>query len=180
MSGVLVAGMGNVLAGDDGFGVEVARRLRQRTDLPEGVKVIEVGTGGIHLVQELMDGYDALVVVDAVQRASAPGSMHVLEAEVSDLDTWGEAERRDFLADMHYTTPSKALILAKALGVLPPKTYIFGCQPEECGLGTTLSSGVQRSIETAVERVCSLVAALGGGDHRERPAGQNHLAEVRE
>jgi len=69
---VLVAGVGNVLHGDDGYGVAVAQRLMQRPDLPPAVKVVEVGIGGISLVQELFDGYDVLMIVDAVDRDGAP------------------------------------------------------------------------------------------------------------
>ena len=162
MSRVLVAGMGNVLRRDDGFGVEVARRLVDGGTLPADVKVVEVGIGGIHLVQELMDGYDALVVIDAVERGSAPGTVHLLEAEVADLTLWPEEARGDFLADMHYTTPAKALILAKALGVLPPRVFILGCQPGEAGaLGIGLTEPVERAATEALREIEGLVRRLG-------------------
>ncbi len=151
MSRVLIAGMGNVLRRDDGFGVQVARRLAEQKVLPADVKVVEVGIGGIHLVHELMAGYDVLMVVDTVERGSAPGTLHVLKAEVPDLNTWSEERRHDFLADMHYTTPSKALILAKALNVLPPQVYIIGCQPgqmDDLGIGLTepMEQGAQDTV----------------------------------
>lgn len=161
MSRVLIAGMGNILRRDDGFGVEVARRLAARSGLPDQIKVVEVGIGGIHLVHELMSGYDALVVLDAVEQGSPPGTIHLLEAQVPELAEWPEARRADFLADMHYTTPSKALILAKALGVLPPVVFILGCQPavyEEIGVG--LSPAVAGSIDLAVERAGELLDRL--------------------
>lgn len=164
MSRVLISGMGNVLRRDDGFGVEVARRLAQEqgriaTEHGACVKIIEVGIGGIHLVQELMDGYDMLVVVDAIEQDSPPGTVHVLEAEVDDLGNWSEDERGDFLADMHYTTPSKAMILAKALGVLPPSVFIVGCQPAEVGeLGIGLSEPVARAVTAAVREIDKIVA----------------------
>lgn len=154
MTRVLVAGMGNVLRTDDGFGVEVARCLVERTTLPAEAHVIEVGIGGIHLVQELMSGYDALVVIDAMERGSVPGTIHVLEAEVPDLATWPDDERGDFLADMHYTTPSKALILARALGVLPRTVCIVGCQPFDANdMGIGLSEPVQRAVTVAAREV---------------------------
>ena len=161
MRRILIAGMGNVLRCDDGFGVEVAGRLAGEPALPAGVKVIEVGIGGVHPVQELMSGYDALVILDAVERGSTPGTLHVLEAEVPDLATWSEDSRRDFLADMHYTTPSKALILAKALGVLPPQVFILGCQPSQTDdLVVGLSAPVDRAAQTAVTEVKRLIARL--------------------
>ena len=162
MSRVLVAGMGNVLRRDDGFGVEVARRLVDWDALPPDVKVVEVGIGGIHLVQEMMDGYDALVVIDAVERGSPPGTVHLLAADVPDLALWAEDERGDFLADMHYTTPSNALILAKALGVLPPRVFILGCQPGEAQvLGIGLTEPVERAATEALREIEALVRHLG-------------------
>ncbi len=160
---VLIAGMGNVLKYDDGFGVEVARRLLATQDLPANVTVIEVGIGGISLVQELLGQYDALLVIDAVQRNGSPGQVYVLEAEVPNLDDLAEPVRRDFLADMHYTTPSRAMILAKALGVLPRKVLIVGCQPEvydDFGLG--LSAPVTTAVDAAVARVNELLSDLIG------------------
>lgn len=157
---LLVAGMGNLLRGDDGFGVEVVRQLAESSDLPANVEVIEVGIGGIHLVQELMSrpGYDGLLVIDAVDRQSEPGRVCVLEASVPDLQQLPEEVRRDFLADMHYAIPARALVLAKALNVLPAKTWIVGCQPEiwedyEMGL----SQPVQEAIGEALIQIKRLV-----------------------
>ncbi len=163
MSRILIAGMGNVLRRDDGFGVEVARRLAVAHPPSDEVRVIEVGIGGIHLVQELMDGYDALVVVDALERDSPPGTLHILEATVPDLTTWSEQQRQGFLADMHYTTPAKALILAKALGALPPKVYIVGCQPSEVDeLGIGLSAPVEQATAQTIRTIEQIVAQLRG------------------
>ena len=153
--------MGNVLRRDDGFGVEVAKRLAAYDGLPANVKVIEVGIGGIHLVQELMSGYDALIVIDAVERGSEPGTMHVLEAEVPDLETWSDDQRGDFLADMHYTTPTKAMILAKALGVLPPHVYIVGCQPYDANeLGIGLSEPVGRAAKRTIREIEKILEGI--------------------
>lgn len=157
---ILVAGMGNVLRQDDGFGVEVARRLLEAGDLPPNVTVVEVGIGGISLVQELMTlpSYDVLLVIDAVQQNGRPGQVYVLEAEVPALEDFPEAVRRDFLADMHYTTPNRAMILAKALGVLPAQTLIVGCQPDHYDdFDIGLSEPVAGAIETALARIRALV-----------------------
>lgn len=161
MKRVLIAGMGNVLRRDDGLGVEVARRLALSANLPEGIKVIEVGIGGIHLVHELMNGYDALMIVDAMERGSPPGTVHVLEAETPDLATWPEEQRQSFLADTHYATPTKAMILAKALGVLPSTVYLVGCQPsnaEQLGIG--LSDAVEQAICDMIQTIQRLYAVL--------------------
>lgn len=160
---ILVAGMGNVLRRDDGFGVEVAHRLQKQTDIPPNVTVVEVGTGGISLVQELMSppGFDVLLLVDATKRDGQPGQVYVLEAEVPELDSFPEEIKRDFLADMHYAVPSRALVLAKALNVLPTKTMIIGCQPDivdDFAIG--LSYPVATSIEKAVNQVNKLIDQL--------------------
>ena len=166
MSGILVAGMGNVLRHDDGFGVEVARRLAGEASLPAGVTIVEVGIGGIHLVQELMAGFDALVVIDAVERGSAPGTIHLLAADVPDLATWSDEQRGDFLADTHYATPAKAMILAKALAVLPPRVFILGCQPADAAaMGIGLTAAVEQAAERAVGVLADLVR-----DINEQPA----------
>ncbi|HEV2066628.1 MAG TPA: hydrogenase maturation protease [Thermomicrobiales bacterium] len=172
MSRILIAGMGNVLRGDDGFGVETAKRLAACDSLGSDARVIEVGIGGIHLVQELMDGYDTLVVIDAVDRGSIPGTIHLLLAEVPDLAEWAEHERRDFLADMHYTTPSKALILARALGVLPAKAYILGCQPAEVdAVGIGLTDPVAKAVSEAVQMVQRMTQRATGHHDQDKHSG---------
>lgn len=156
---ILVAGVGNVLTGDDGFGVRVADALAARTDLPENVTVVEVGIGGIHLVQELMEGYDALVIVDAVDRDDPPGRVVVLEPSVPEIADLAEGARTELLAETHYAVPAKAMTLAKALGALPDRVRIVGCQPETIDLGEGLSDVVAGSVGEAIVRVLEVVDA---------------------
>jgi hydrogenase maturation protease len=159
MARVLVAGVGNLLRGDDGFGIIVAERLGARPDLPAGVRVTETGIAGVGLVQELMDGYDALFIVDAVQRGGVPGSLYVLEPSVPDIRAWTDAERHEFLADLHQVEPSRAFGLAAALGVLPPFLRVIGCEPATCDdLVIGLSPAVERAVGLAVDRILHLVA----------------------
>lgn len=160
---VLVAGFGNVLRGDDGFGIAVVQHLTKRRDLPPTVTVIEVGIGGISLVQDLLDGYDVLLIVDAVDRGGVPGTIYLLEPEVPDLATWPFEQRQDFLADMHMTTPARALILARALGALPPAVYLLGCQPTTCDdLVIGLSPPVERAVAPSVERLIGEIRRFTG------------------
>ncbi len=159
---VLIAGVGNVLRGDDGFGVEVARRL-ETIGLPPGVKVIETGIGGIALVQELQDGWDALLVVDTVDRARSPGTIVVVEPDVVDVEALSWGERHDLLADMHLATPERALMLARALGVLPPVVRLVGCQPydaERVGLG--LDPSLVGALDVAIRQVLDEVEQFTG------------------
>ncbi len=156
---VLVAGVGNDLLGDDGFGIAVVRRFSEE-GAPEGVEVFESGIGGIRIVQELMDGYEALVIIDATDRQEEPGTVCLLEVEVPDPEELTEEDRQGFLADTHLAVPSKALALARAIGVLPSRVYILGCQPKECELGIGLSDPIERGAAEAVERLRELTARL--------------------
>jgi hydrogenase maturation protease len=158
---VLVAGVGNVLRGDDGFGIAVVQHLARRPDLSPTVTVVEIGIGGISLVHELLSGYNVLLIVDALDRGGAPGTIYLLEPQVPDLAQWPFEQRQDFLADMHMTTPSRALILARALGVLPPTVYLLGCQPTTCDdLIIGLSEPVERAVAPCVERLVSEIHRL--------------------
>jgi hydrogenase maturation protease len=158
---IVVAGVGNVLHGDDGFGVAVADRLLA-DGVPAAVRVVDVGIGGIHLVHELMEAADALVVVDAVDVGRPPGTVVVLEPEVRDVKAMSLLERHDELADMHYATPDRALMLARALDVLPGHVWIVGCQPEDAErLGEGLSPAVAAGVDAAAREVRRLVAELG-------------------
>ena len=148
---ILIAGMGNVLRRDDGFGVEVTRRLQAADTFPPNVSIIEVGTGGISLVQELMSpaNYDVLLLVDATDRDGKPGETYVLEAEVPELNSFPEGFRRDFLADIHYSVPSRAMVLAKALNVLSTRSFIIGCQPD---LVDEFTIGLSAPMQDCVEK----------------------------
>lgn len=158
---VLVACFGNVLRGDDGFGVAVAQALHAEP-IPEAVRVIEVGIGGIHLVQELLTPVDALVVVDAVDLGKPAGTVLVIRPDVLDVTTLTESRRRDELADMHYATPERALMLAGGLGLLPAETFLVGCQVADAHrVADELSPVMFGSVQTAVAELRSLVSELG-------------------
>ena len=158
---VVVAGVGNVLRGDDGFGVRVAQRLLEQP-LPPGVRVLDIGIGGIHLVQELLEAADALVVVDAVDLGRPPGTVLVIRPDVFDVTALPLAQRRDELADMHYATPERAFMLASAIGVLPKVTLMVGCQPVDASTpGEGLSPKIAPYVEVAAAEVRRLVTELG-------------------
>lgn len=167
---ILIAGVGNILRVDDAFGVEVARRL-EREPFPEGVRVVETGIAGIALVQELQDGWDALVVVDAVDHQRAPGTVLLIEPEVVDVHTLTWAQRGDLLADMHLATPERVLMLARALDILPPIVLMVGCQiadPDAVGQGMT--PPVAAAVDVAVEEIRRYVAGLLAQPATVRPA----------
>ena len=129
---VLVAGVGNVFLGDDGFGVEVARRLAA-TPLPDGVKVVDFGIRGVHLAYELLDQqYDTTVLVDATPRGGDPGTVYLLEPDLQTLGADPEA------ADAHAMSPDAVFGLLRRLGGTPGRVLVVGCEParaeEEMGL----------------------------------------------
>lgn len=152
MKRVLVAAFGNELRGDDGFGIAVLRRL-EALPSPAGsvdVRFVEVGTGGLWLAQQLLTPCDRLIIVDAVSRGGTPGTISVLR--VDDVPASPDI-------DLHLTVPARALAVAKALGALPPETFIVGCEPAEVDeLAMTLSDAVSRSLPAAVERVRDLMS----------------------
>ena len=143
-----MAGVGNVLRGDDGFGPAVTELLGH---LPAGVDVVETGIGGIALLQELMAGCDGLVLIDAVDRGAAPGTVFLLEPEVPEAV---------HVPDIHLANPDRVLTMAKTIGVLPARVRIVGCQPADVDeLGEGLSPPVQAALAIAVARVEETVNA---------------------
>jgi hydrogenase maturation protease len=157
---ILVAGMGNILRGDDGFGIRVIEELSNNHKFDNGVDLYEAGIGGISLAQELMNGYDAMIMIDAVEKHAEPGTVFVLEP----LDNRVEIENLQLhqtMVDMHYADPSKVLLLAKALNVCPPTVYLVGCQPEYVEDAIEgLRPRVERAIPHAVKEVISLLKQL--------------------
>jgi len=153
---VLVAGVGNVFLGDDGFGVEVAARLGRR-ELPEGVVVGDYGIRGMDLAYALQEPYEAVVFVDTAPRGEPPGTLSLIEADVED----GEV-----VIDTHGMDPRRVLGLARALGRVPPRVYVVACEPrtivqgDEDELVGELSPPVLAAVEEAVALVESLVAEL--------------------
>lgn len=174
----LVAGVGNVLRGDDGFGVEVAQCLAG-ADLPDGTRVVETGIGGIALVQELADVFDALVVVDAMDRGRPPGTVMVVEPEVVDVAALSLAERHDLLADMHLATPERVFMLARALGTLPARLIVVGCQPVDAETPRQgLSEPVRRAVPVAVAEVWRQLRRLAAGDQSPAAAATGSPARA--
>jgi hydrogenase maturation protease len=147
------------LRGDDGFGQAVERRLMTEGGLPPEVDLIETGIGGMAIVQQLMQGYDALIVVDAVDRGAAPGTVFVLEPEVPEPTALEVDDWRDRFSNLHLAEPSRVFLLARALGLLPGQVRVVGCQPLDCeDCSQNLSPPVQAAVPVAARRVRDLVA----------------------
>jgi hydrogenase maturation protease len=171
MPRLLVACMGNAIRGDDGFGPAVARRLGTAHRSADA-EVAEFGIAGIELVQRLMDGYDGVILVDAVDHGKPPGTIVELDPEVPDVTglQWDELHR--ILGDAHETKPARVMLLARSLGCLPPRVRIVGCQPESTDVGTELSPAVAVAVDRAVRRIDATIR-----EWRE-PARDRATAEV--
>jgi hydrogenase maturation protease len=154
---ILVAGIGNTFLGDDGFGVEVARRLAGR-ELPAGVDVSDFGIRAMDLVYALGEDYDAAVFIDAVPRGAEPGTLYVIEPEV---------DEEAVSLDTHAMDPVKVLRLARELGPVPARLRVVGCEPLTRMSGDTtedlvgeLSAPVEAAVDQAVALVESTVSEL--------------------
>ncbi len=157
--------MGNVLRGDDGFGIRVVEILQKEHKFADGVDIYEAGIGGIALVQELMNGYAALILIDAIDKGADPGSLFVVEPFIGQKDV-DNLKLHQSMVDMHYADPAKVIQLAQALNVCPPIVYLVGCQPEfveEAVEG--LRPSVERAVPLAVTEVISLVAEISQPIH---------------
>src|SRR5215218_1910398 len=159
---VLIAGIGNIFLGDDGFGIEVVKRLAGR-GLPEGVEVVDFGIRGMDLAYALQDDYELVVFVDATPRGGEPGTVYLIEPEIE--------EDGAVSLDTHGMDPVKVIRLARALGARPTRTLVVGCEPKVIpgrrGGSQThpyddmlmeLSEPVRAAVEEAAKLVESLVA----------------------
>ncbi|MFF0431203.1 hydrogenase maturation protease [Streptomyces sp. NPDC004327] len=151
----LVAGVGNIFLGDDGFGVETLRRLR-REELPASVELADVGVRGVHLAYELLDGWDTLVLVDVTARGGAPGTLYLIDASA------GDRGPEPAPLDGHRMTPDAVLALLDTLcagtGAAPPRRIlVVGCEPACLDEGIGLSPQVAAAVPEAVRMVTELV-----------------------
>ncbi|MGI8879885.1 MAG: hydrogenase maturation protease [Jatrophihabitans sp.] len=148
---ILVAGVGNIFLSDDGFGPEVARRLSSAA-LPPGVRVVDYGIRGMHLAYDLLDGYDALVLLDLVPPCGEPGRISAMEIGADQL---GNGE-----FDAHGMNPAAMLGNLEKLGGSLPRTVVIGCEPASIEEGIGLSAQVAASVDRAVDEAVALVGAL--------------------
>lgn len=152
----LIVGFGNPLRGDDGVGLAALREL-DGGPLPDGVRCADVGIGGMALVHELQAGWDRLVIIDAVQRGGAPGTIYVLTPIFPDLAGLSVDAKRELLVDAHMAEPYNAMLLADALGLLPREIHVVGVEaPETEELTLELSAAVRRAVPLAARRALEL------------------------
>jgi hydrogenase maturation protease len=159
---VLIACIGNIFLGDDGFGVEVAQRLASRA-YPEGVQVVDFGIRGMELAYTLLDDYDTLVLVDAIQRGGQPGTLYLIEPDLTNLSPEKGVEAGRVALDAHSMDPVKVLAFAITLGAQPIPTLLVGCEPAAFG-GTEdyaeMQMGLSKSVQAAVDEAVKMIDSL--------------------
>jgi hydrogenase maturation protease len=166
---ILVAGIGNVFLGDDGFGVAVVDRLARR-ELPAGVEAVDFGIRGMDLAFAIQEGYDAVVLLDATPRGELPGTLYVIEVD--------RDEEVEVALDTHGMDPVKVMGLVRALGGIAPPTYVVGCEPltrmtpEDGELVADLSEPVRAALDQAVKLTESLLKDISGQTNEQEVIGR--------
>lgn len=154
---ILVAGIGNIFLGDDGFGPEVIRRASPRLDEAQfdgaTVQLVDYGIRGMHLAYDLLEDWDALVLVDALPDRGAPGTLHVFEADHETLaPTTG--------LEAHSIDPAAVFGTLKALGGTAPRTIVVGCEVADIDEGMALSDPVAAAVPDAVAAMADVLSGL--------------------
>jgi hydrogenase maturation protease len=161
---MLIAGIGNIFLGDDGFGVEVARRLAG-ADLPDWVTVADYGISGMHLAYDLASGFETAILIDAAPRGDPPGTVHVIEPErtaAPGAASSGGPLAGGALFDAHGMQPDVVFGVLDLLGAETGRVLIVGCEPQSADYRIGLSAPVAAAVDEAVRVVLDLVAATAG------------------
>lgn len=159
---VLVAGIGNIFLGDDAFGVEVVKHIDTGSlpvEVQDSVKVADFGIRGVHLAYELLDGYDALVLIDAMPLGEAPGTVVTFEPDVDAIDPAG--------VDAHSMSPAVVLGLLAGMGGQVPRVVVVGCQPLTVEEGMGLSEPVEAALAPAAATVREILIDIHSNAHKE-------------
>jgi hydrogenase maturation protease len=175
---MLIAGVGNIFLGDDGFGVEVASRLAT-ADLPDWVRVADYGISGMHLAYDLAEGYESTILVDATPRGGEPGTVYVMELDTG-VPSAAAAPTEPAptppaptepaapvagsgvpLLDAHGMQPDVVLGMLNLLGAEPGRVFLVGCEPASTDEGIGLSEPVTAAVDEAVRIVLDLVRTAG-------------------
>jgi len=152
-SRILIAGIGNVFLGDDGFGPEVIAHATGRFAGDESVRIVDYGIGGMHLAYDLLEDWAALVLVDAVPDRGSPGTLHVFEADHESLPATAAL-------DAHGMDPGTVFASVRALGGAAPRTIVVGCEAADTSDGIGLSEPVRAVVSDAADAVEAAVAML--------------------
>ena len=155
---ILIAGVGNIFLGDDAFGVEVALSLSRR-QLPEGVSVKDFGIRGFDLAYALLDPWDTIMIVDALPRGQAAGTLYVVEPDLAAL---GSTASADTAINPHGMDPVRVLSLAASIGAISAKVLVVGCEPHDFGDEVEGRMGLSSPVQAAVEEASNMIEELIG------------------
>ena len=153
---ILVAGVGNIFLGDDAFGVEVVQRLALRPQ-PAAVRLADFGIRSFDLAYALMDGYDATLLIDALPRGQAPGTLYLLEPDLRALEQASPAA-----VDAHSMDPVKVLQLVQSLGGQPGRLLVLGCEPGSFGPADQGQMGLSEPLQAALEPAVAMAERIIG------------------
>jgi hydrogenase maturation protease len=156
---ILVAGIGNIFLGDDGFGVEVARQLAARQH-PESVRVADFGIRGFDLAFALLDEPAATILVDAMPRGEQPGTVYVLEPDLDGDATASGPDHAEGSFQGHAMTPDSVFALVRALGGRPSNVTVVGCEPLTFGPENEGCMGLSQPVADAVPEAVAIVEQL--------------------
>lgn len=157
-STILVACVGNIFLGDDAFGVEVALSLSRRR-LLESVLVKDFGIRGFDLAYALLDPWDAVIIVDALPRGEAPGTLYTVESNLAGL---GSPASPNMAMDPHGMDPVRVLNLAASMGTISAQVFVVGCEPNDFGDELEGRMGLSPPVQSVVEEASNMVEALAG------------------
>jgi hydrogenase maturation protease len=164
---LLIAGVGNIFLGDDGFGVEVANRLAS-ADLPDWVHVVDYGIRGMHLAYDLAGGYNSAILVDATARGGEPGTIYVIEPDRRATPAGTDGEDATLagspMFNAHGMQPDVVLGMLGMLGAADRQVLVVGCEPASVDYGIGLTEPVAAAVDDAVVVVLDLIAGAAGSD----------------
>ncbi len=177
---MLIAGVGNIFLGDDGFGVEVANRLASE-GLPDWVRVADYGISGMHLAYDLAEGFETTILVDATPRGSDPGTVYVMELDPAAPSAAAAPEqgRGIPLLDGHGMQPDVVFGMLNLLGAEAGRVLLVGCEPASIDERIGLSEPVAAAVDEAVRIVLDLVRAVGADDAAGSEAEGGRPADAR-
>jgi len=168
---ILIAGVGNIFLGDDAFGVEVARSLARRS-LPKDVLVKDFGIRGFDLAYALLDPWDAVIIVDALPRGETPGTLYIIEP---DLSRMGDPAMPGMEMNPHGMDPVRVLNLALSMGQIAAQVFVVGCEPNDFGDELEGRMGLSEPVQAAIEEAYIMVEQLVA---RIRAQNANATAEL--
>lgn len=150
---VVVLGIGNILLSDEGVGVRVVERLERDYRLPDMVEVIDGGTCGMEMLEQLED-LDALIVVDCVRFGQPPATPVLLKGD--DVPVFFKTK-----LSPHQVSLSDVLASLEFTNRAPKRTVIVGMQPASMELGMDLTPAVAARVDELLAMTLAELQSIG-------------------